>query len=208
MAFLLNWFVKITGAIPALIVFRTKYYFEDRAVQGRRIRGRAIVASNHTALTDFASNLFAFPLNTLRCAVAEVMFNKGWLMNGFLRALGAIRVDRDVQDFSFLARAQQVLDGGGVVEIFPESRLPDAGDARPLPFKPSAVYLALITDTPIIPVYTNGEYYNTRRHKVVIGKPIRPTELYDSALGEKENVERITEILRGKIIELEKIIEE
>ena len=42
----------------------------------------------------------------------------------------------------------------------------------------------------------------------MIGKPINVFELYDSSLGEKENISAITAALRGKIIELREKLEE
>ena len=49
-----NWFVKLTGWPVQLLCFRTKVLYEDRKVQGRRIRGPAILVSNHTSVYDYA----------------------------------------------------------------------------------------------------------------------------------------------------------
>ena len=71
-----NAFVKITGYIPQLICFRTKVYYEDRAAQSRRVKGGAIVVSNHTSVFDYAVYLFVFFGRTLRTVMAEVLFKK------------------------------------------------------------------------------------------------------------------------------------
>ena len=197
-----NWFVKITAWIPQLFGLRIRTYYEDKRVQGKRIRGKAIIVSNHNSVWDVAVMMFIFWRRTLRCIVAEVMFNKGFFMNMFLKLLGAIRVERESHDFSFLDKSERILSRGGVVEIYPESRLPKEGEERPLEFKPSAVYLALETGAPIIPVYNSRESFKTKRSAVIIGKPINVRELYDDSLDHKDNVEKITKQLRGKIIEL------
>ena len=199
-----HWFVKITGFIPQLLILRMKVYYEDRRVQGRRIRGKAIAVSNHNALLDYAVMMFLFPFRTLRCAVAELLYEKNFFMRTFLVLLGTVKVDRDSHDFSFIDRCKRILDKGGVVEIYPEARLPRAGEERPLPFKPSAVYLALESGAPIIPVYNSGRYFTRERVRVVIGKPIDVQKLYREELSYKENIEAINEYLRGKIIELGK----
>lgn len=204
---LFHWFVKITGVIPQLLIFRTKIYYEDKAVQSRRIKGKAIVVCNHTALMDFAVLLFVFWRRTLRALAAEVLYEKGFLMRLLLNLLGMIRVDRDAKDFSFLEKCSRVLEKGGVVEIYPESRLPREGEERPLPFKPSAVYLALETDTPIIPVYHTGKLFTGERNRLIIGKPMDMRALSDDTLGMTENVEALTMQLRGKIIELQQQLE-
>ena len=207
MAFLFNWFVKITGWIPQLIIFKIKVYYEDKKVQDKRIKGKAIVVSNHNDLMDFAVLLFVFWRRTLRCVVAELMYEKNIFMTSLLKLLGTIRAERDTHDFSFLGRCEKVLHKGGVVEIFPEARLPRKGEETPLPFKPSAVYLALETDTPIIPVYNNAEHFSRKNMRVIIGKPINVKGLYDDRLSQKENIEKINEYLRGKILELREELE-
>ena len=118
--------------------------------------------------------------------MAEVLFKKK-LLALFLRLMGGIEVDRNSFDFSFLDKSKKVLDKNGVVGIFPESRLPKAGEVRPLEFKPSITYLALETNVSIIPVYTSGDYFNKKRNIVVIGKPINVRDYYDDNKDDKEN---------------------
>ena len=201
MRFLLNWFVKITGWLPQRIAFKTKVFYEDKKVQSRRIKGAKIIISNHTSVYDYAVFMFVFFSRTLRYQIAEVIFQKK-LLGWFLKALGGIRVDRKSFDFGFIEKSRQILDKGGVVGVFPESRLPTKDEEKPLEFKPSATYLALYADVPVIPVYTNGEYFKGKKAKVVIGKPISVKELYDANKSEKENLADITAFLRQKIIEL------
>ena len=204
MLFICNWFVKITGWIPQLLIFRTKVHYEDKSIQDKRIKGKAIVVSNHNCLMDFAVLMFVFWRRTLRCAVAEIMYTKNAFMTFLLNFLGCVRVDRDSHDFSFLGKFKKILDKGGVVEIYPESRLPLKGEQLPLEFKPSYVYLAMESGAPIIPVYNNAKPFSKERERVIIGKPVYVEQLYDSSLSEKENIKNINAYVRSKIIELGK----
>ena len=113
MYFLFNLFVKITGWIPYIILLRPKVYFENNKVQSRRIKGKAIVISNHTDVLDFAVMLFTFPGRTLRCVVAELMYKKNIVMTLLLRLFGTIKVDRTSNDFAFLSSCEKVLANGG-----------------------------------------------------------------------------------------------
>ncbi len=207
MIYLFNWFVKITGYLVQKIVFRTKVYYEDKSLQSRRIKGKAIIISNHTSVYDYAAEIFVFYSRTLRYQMAEVLFKKKFL-GLFLRAMGGIYVDRNSHDFSFMLKSEKILDKNGVVGIFPESRLPKEGEERPLKFVPSATYLALNSGAKIIPVYTNGEYFGKKRARVIIGKPLFAADYYDDTLSEKENIEKITEILRQNTIRLGKLLDE
>ena len=200
---LVNLFTKITAWPAQKLIFRTKILYEDRKVQGRRIKGSAIVISNHTSVYDYAVLLFVFFTRTLRYQMAEVLFEKRPL-GYFLKGLGGIRIDRNNYDFSFLARSEAILRNGGVVGIFPESRLARPGEERPLPFKPSAAYLALSTNVPVIPVYVSGRYFHVNRAAVLIGKPMHVYDLVKRDMSEKERIEAVNTAMRNKIIALEK----
>lgn len=196
-----NWFVKITGWLPQKLCFRTKVYYEDKKAQSRRIKGPAIIVSNHTSVYDYAVFMFVFFSRTLRYQMAEILFRKKGL-GGFLRALGGIEVNRETHDASCMGKSASILQKGGVVGVFPESRLPKPDEAPPLEFKPGAALLALSTGVKIIPVYTDGCYFKKKRARVMIGKPVDVRALYDDSLSERQNIDVITQKLRQKIIDL------
>ncbi|MBQ9807123.1 MAG: 1-acyl-sn-glycerol-3-phosphate acyltransferase [Clostridia bacterium] len=208
MYFLFNWFVKITGWPVYWAILRPKISYENKKVQSRRIKGRAIVISNHRNVLDVAVAMFTFRSRTLRCAAAELMYRKNFFMTFMLRGLGMVKVDRDLHDFSFLSAFGKILDRGGVVEIYPEARIPKSGEQTPLEFKPSAVYLALQTGAPIIPICQNGRYFTNKRMRVIIGTPINVRSLYRDELSEKDNIDYITNHIREKIIEFQKQLEQ
>ena len=106
---LFNALVKITGWPVQKILFRTKVYYEDKAVQSRRLKGPAILISNHTSVYDYAVFLFVFWRRTLRYQMAELLFRRRMLKH-FLRAMGGIFVDRDAYDFSFVRRSLEILE--------------------------------------------------------------------------------------------------
>ena len=198
-----NWFAKITGWPVQFICFRTRVYYENAACS-RRIKGPAIIISNHTSVFDYAVYLFVFFSRTLRFQMAEVLYRKK-LLGWFLRRMGGIYVDRDGFDFGFVTKSEEILRGGGVVGIFPESRIPKPGEERPLEFKTSASYIALRADVPVIPVVTNGSYFNfKKRARVMIGEAINVRDLSDPGLVEKEDLKNVSAKLRERIIELEK----
>ncbi|MCR4911746.1 MAG: 1-acyl-sn-glycerol-3-phosphate acyltransferase [Bacilli bacterium] len=202
-----NWFVKITGWLVQLIVFRTKVFYVDKAKQSRKIKGPAIIVSNHTSVWDYAIWLFVFFSRTLRFQMAEVLYKKK-VLGLFLKMMGGIYVNRETHDLSFIDKSNEILRKGGVVGIFPESRLPLPEEERPLPFKESVTQLALLSEKVIIPVYTSGVYFKKSRVRVMIGNPINVSDYIDESLSEKENIDRITKLLREKIIELGQKLDE
>lgn len=202
-----NYFVKITGWLVQKIIFRTKIYYEDKKVQSRRIKGKAIIVSNHTSVYDYAVYLFVFFFTTLRCQMAEILYRKKFLAL-FLKMMGGIYVNRDVHDLSCLDKSNEILSKGGKVLIFPEGRIPKKDEERPLEFKPGAAILTLMSEAPIIPVYTNGIYFTKKRVMVIIGTPIKIENLIDKNLSEKENIDIVNKAIKEKIIELGRMLDE
>ena len=188
-----NTFTKITAYPVQKACFNTKILYEDKSVQNRRIKGPAIVVSNHTSVYDYAVLLFVFFYRTVRYQMAEVLFKKKFL-GVFLKMLGGIEVDRGSHDFAFMDKCEKILEKGGCVGIFPESRLPVEGEEKPLAFKPGAVTLALTAKKQLA--------------KVIIGTPVYPSDMYDENKSEKQNIEDITAALRQKIIKLGRILNE
>ena len=153
------------------IVFRTKIFYEDKKVQSRKIKGKAIIVSNHTSVYDYAVYLFVFFFTTLRCQMAEILYKKKPLAI-FLKMMGGIYVNRDIHDLSCLDKSNDILSKGGKVLIFPEGRIPKKDEVPPLEYKPGAAILALMSEAPIIPIYTNGAYF-TKSVSILLPKVMR-----------------------------------
>ena len=202
--FLFNWFVKITGWPIQWLCFHKKIYYEDKTAQSRRIKGKAILITNHLSVYDYPLAMFVFFTRTLRFQMSELVMKKPGL-GLLLRMLGGIYVDRNAHDYGFITKSQKILEKGGLVGICPEGRLPKEGEEKPLPFQEGAAYLALTTDTVIIPMVTDGSYFNfKKRARVIIGTPIHPSDIADPALNEKENIQKLNRHMREKIINLGK----
>jgi len=191
-------FTKITGWLVQKIFFRTKIYYEDKKVQGRHIKGPAILISNHTSIVDYGVLLFVFFWNVLHFQVAEVLYKKP-VLGKMLKWAGSIYVDRNSFDFSFVDRSKNILDKGGVVGIFPESRIPLKTEKTPLPFKSSATYLAHLSGVKIIPVAVNGGYNFKHRARVLIGTPFYVSDMWNPEKSQRENLQEVSEKIRKRI---------
>ncbi len=190
-------FVKLTGLPAAWVFFKPKVFYMGKRTS---LPKPCIVVSNHKSLMDFVLYLLIFPFRTIRFLMAEVLFNKGKLFGKFLHAIGGIKVDRDAHSFDFVSDALQVLDEGGTVGIFPEGRLPIGG--KPWPFTPSTAFIAMHTDAPIVPVYTDGNYGLFKRTKVMIGEKIHLGDYCDPSLSQEEQIKALTELLESKVYAL------
>ncbi|MBQ8163357.1 MAG: 1-acyl-sn-glycerol-3-phosphate acyltransferase [Clostridia bacterium] len=200
-------FVKLTSYPVELICFRTKIHYEDKKAQNRKIKGAAILISNHTSVWDFAQLMQVFFGRHIHCLAADILFDQNKAMNWFLKRLDMIKISREGKNFSFIEQSLDVLNKGGIIEIYPEARLPKPGEEFPLEFKPSAAYIALLSRAPIIPVYTDGNYFGKGRANVVIGKKIDVNTLIDENAEASENIKRINDFVKDKIVKLKDELE-
>jgi len=208
MSKIIIWFVKITGIIPNLLYLRRKTYYVDKKVQNRKLKEPAIIISNHTSLMDFPLYMFTFFRNTIRPLVAEITYNKNKALKLLLKFLGGIKVDRINYDFTFMGECIEALEKKDSVLIFPEGRLPKKDEIELLSFKPSFVYIALESNAPIIPMYTNGKYGFKGKTRVIIGEKIYVRDLMDDSLSIEENIQNICEYFRNYIIKLKEKLNE
>jgi 1-acyl-sn-glycerol-3-phosphate acyltransferase len=193
--------VKVTAYPIELVVFRTKIHYEDKSVQGRKIKGPAIIVSNHTSVYDFAQIMQVFFGRHLHCLMADILY-RNRPMRWLLKELDGIKISREGKNFSFVEKSVDILKNGGVIEIYPEARIPEPNEVTPLEFKPSAAYIAILSGAPIIPVYTDGNYFGKGRANVMIGKPINPSDIIDPSLEMSKNIETLTNHIRNKVISL------
>lgn len=191
-------FVKFTGLLPALLYLKPRIRLAPGAT--RRLPKCCILVSNHISLMDFVLYILLFPARTVRFLIAEVLYNKSKLFGWFLGAIGGIRVDRDAKSFEFVAHSLEILDEGGAIGVFPQGRLPLKG--QQFPFTTSTAFIALRTDAPIIPVYTDGNYGLFKRTNVVIGAPIHLQEFCKEGLSEQEQLTQLTATLEATVYSL------
>lgn len=201
----LLWFTKITGLIPQFFFFRKKIYYVNKEKQNRKIKGNALIISNHKSVYDFPLVMFTFFTRNIRVLTGEVLYTKNRLFSWFLKSIGGIKVKRFSYDFSFMDKSFEVLNKNKVLLVYPESRLPLKHETDLLDFKPSFVYLALNSGAPIIPIYTNGKYGKDKkgdRARIIIGKKIFVRDLYDNNKSEKDNIDYICNHVKNIIYDL------
>ena len=192
-------FVKLTGILPAWLFLKPKVILAPGAK--RQLPKNCILVSNHESLMDFILYLVIFPFRTIRFLIAEVMYNHGKLMAWFLSGIGGIRVDRNTKSFDFVSHALEVLDDGGTVGVFPQGRLPVKGLDR-FPFTVSTAFIALHSDAPVVPVYTDGNYGLFKRAGVVIGAPIDLQQFRREDLSEQQQIDLLTKHLEERVFQL------
>lgn len=202
---LFRWIAMIQGFIPYWLFFKRKTYYEDpnmkrRPFGGARINGGALIISNHFSVVDYMVYLFLFGPRKLYVVTSEIAYKSkfvGWGMKSF----GGIKVDRTVHNMRFIDDSADEINRGHQVLIFPESRNTEDGEMHE--FMPSYLGIALQTESPIVPVITDGNYGFFKQTHVMVGKPIDWREYVQTDDPSKEEIAELNDIIYRKALELQ-----
>ncbi len=189
-----------------LIFFKKRIYYEDKKDTSRFVRGGALVVSNHRSLMDFMVAIFLFSFRKLYCLMSELIFSHGAFVSGATKIMGGVKIDRRNFDFSFINKSVEMLDKKKLLAVYPEGKVNQKNGL--LYFHPTYVLIALRSGKPIIPIYTDGTYSIKKRTRIVIGKKIYLSDYCNSTNPSKEEIEKLNNIVRNKILELSKICKE
>ena len=184
---------------PFLLWYRIKKVYENKN-QKKRIKGGALIVSNHILYSDVMVLSTAFWKRRLHYMVMkEIMANK--FLTWFYIHCGCIPVDREKPSYSSIREVTQLLEGGNVVTVFPEGHVTFKNENPRSSFKGGAVLMAYQANVPIIPVYREVRKSVWHRQKVVVGEPINLREKFGERMGMKE-IEEATQYLFDKELEL------
>ncbi len=197
-SFFLYDFVKVTGAIPALIWIRPKVY----GIGGKKpekIKGGVLISANHVCLEDPIVILCAFWYRRLVSLATKDLYRTK-LLKFMFTSMHCIQVDKENFSMSSLHSVFEYLEADKAVLIFPEGRI-NFNDTQMGSFKSGAVLMAYRSKKPILPVYLVKTEKWYHRRKLVVGEPFDVA----AVLGDRPTIadmSQVSELLRQKEIEL------
>ena len=191
-------FVRVTGAIPGLIWLRPRLLYENEAARAR-IRGGALLVSNHVSVLDPVYMMFAVWYRQLRFVCLKEFF-EGRLRSLIFRLGRCIPIDRENPSMDTLREIVEALKGGEIVTIFPEGHISENLDAVES-FKSGAVLMSVMSARPMIPVFIQKPKRPLSRLTAVIGEAMDPVSEYGRR-PTSEQLGAFSEALRSKELEL------
>ena len=198
--YILYDFVKWFGFWQTMIWYRIKKIYDGKEAK-QRIKGGALISSNHVGFSDPFILLTAFLSRRLHFVfMSELLKNKfqSWAYrNVFL----SYPIDREKPSFSTVKFLGQYVANGHVLALFPEGHIKRDGEVDD--FKGGVVLMAYLSGRPIIPVYHEKRKSIWRMTKLVIGKPFNVKEM----VGPVPNQNKINEVAK-KLHEYELYLKE
>ena len=201
----LHWFpydfLRVTSWPAFQLCFRPHYYYAEGVPHKRRIKGGAIVITNHVTFLDPLVVAHTFSSRRVFFLAAEVLFTQNRMLKWFMELIGSIRINREVaMDIDSFNRTIAVLKAGGVVGVFPEGRI-SRGEGL-LPFKSGTALMAALSGKPIIPMYKIAAPKLLQRTNIIIGRAIDPKQYLTNGQITVRQMEQLTEKLQQQMIAL------
>lgn len=193
-------FVRITGVLQTLIWYRPKYIYENKAAE-KRIRGGALLISNHNCFFDPVYLMLAVWYRRQHCICNKQFFETK--ARWFLEHVLCIPIDIENTGFQTMKEINDHLTAGEVVSIFPEGHIND-GSGEMRQFKSGMVLMAMRAKVPIIPVYIRAHKPRSSRLRIVIGEAIDVSALFGSR-PTMADIEAVTAKLFDKENELKEL---
>lgn len=194
---LLRYWIKLTGFLFAILYLRPRIFYENKKLQRLSLRGGVLIVSNHRSFWDYISYFNIFFFHLIRPVVSYEIYHKNKLLTFFLNMIGAIPLDEDPMNFSWMQKAIKLLKKGKKVIIFPEAHF--IKEDKLAKFHSSYILIAKQAGVPILPLYTDGNYGTWKRNKIAVGAKIDISKL------ETTNREEINSIIVNKIKVLGKL---
>lgn len=160
-------------------------------------RGGAIIISNHWALTDPVLLGIVCP-RIIHFMAKKTLFETAIGNFFFSKLLFAFPVNRKSADMKSLRKSMEVLKQGRVFGIFPEGCRSVTGELDTI--EKGAAFLALKTDAPIIPVYTEPFCLKKLRIHMAVGEPMYAKQLAERYEGKAVDV--VTDAIGDKLRQL------
>jgi 1-acyl-sn-glycerol-3-phosphate acyltransferase len=197
-------FVKVTGALPAIIYLRLKKHYLNGKKQKGLFKGPAIIVSNHATYIDPIIVMVATWNRRTSFIATEDLFGTK-IRSFFFSAIRCIKINKQNVSMQTFKNVQDVINHGHLVGIFPEGHIQtkDSNDH----YKSGAVMFATLCDVPIIQIYIHKNEHWWQRQHVVISDKINVKELINSKIPTVEEIEEVTKFLENQELELKKIIE-
>jgi 1-acyl-sn-glycerol-3-phosphate acyltransferase len=198
-----GWVYRVLRLLVHLIS-RAYWRVEVEGADAVPPTGPVILAPVHRSFMDFFVVSEVTPRKIFYMAKDEMW--KSPLFGSFLEAVGAFPVHRDGADRLALERAQDVLERGDVLILFPE------GTRRAGPvvedLHEGAAFLAARTGAAIVPIGIGGtaeampkgsKFVRPVKVHIVVGPPIEPPERSARGRVPRSQVHELTEQLRAEL---------
>ncbi len=187
-------FVQIVANIPLRILYPAKFHNKKNIP-----KGPCIIACNHTSNLDAV--LLVIHTWEKKYYLAKKELFKGKCFGGFLKLMGAVKIDRQGTDVTAIKKSLKILKDGKKLVVFPEGTRVNNENMELGEIKQGVAMFAVKGKVPIVPMFISRKPKLFRKTHFFVGEPFTLEEFYGKKL-DSEELEKASECVAQKMNEL------
>ncbi len=164
------------------VVFRLIYRIEIIGKENIEKDGKLILCSNHTNILDPVILAIIYPRQIHFMAKKELFESK--ILKLIFTKLGAFPINRKETDLSAIKSALRLLKEEKVLGVFPEGTRVKGFDLNNA--KSGTALLSVKSQSPVLPIYIEGNYRIFTKLRVYVGESIEFTDYYGKRLNNED----------------------
>ena len=180
---IVKWFLFWQG----LIWYRIRRKFDGPDAK-KKIKGKAIISSNHVGFSDPFVLQCAFLYRRFHFLYMKELTKCGFSRWIYKNVFLSFPIDRENPSFQTIRFLSEYVKGGNLLAMFPEGHIKRDGVVDE--YKGGVVLIAYLSDAPIIPVYHEKRSSVWRMTRLVVGKPFNVRE----KIGPVLNQDKLNEV--------------
>jgi len=180
---IVKWFLFWQG----LIWYRIRRKFDGPDAK-KKIKGKAIISSNHVGFSDPFVLQCAFLYRRFHFLYMKELAKNGFTRWAYKNVFLSFPIDRENPSFQTMRFLSEYVKGGNLLAMFPEGHIKRDGVVDE--YKGGVVLIAYLSDAPIIPVYHEKRSSIWRMTRLVVGKPFNVRE----KIGPVLNQDKLNEV--------------
>ncbi len=189
------------------IYFRLRVYGKENIPA----QGAVLIAANHSSYLD--PPMIALGINREIQYLAKQELFSIPLIGWWIRKIGTHPVRRKEGDTKAIFSVMRLLKKNHAVGMFPEGTRTDDGKMQP--FEDGIAWIAIRTQTPIVPLYLHGTFDalprgaklpRPKKVTMIVGEPIYPDQV-SGGKNQEEKVKKLTQSLFSTISHLKDRLE-
>ena len=180
---IVKWFLFWQG----LIWYRIRRKFDGPDAK-KKIKGKAIISSNHVGFSDPFVLQCAFLYRRFHFLYMKELTKCGFSRWIYKNVFLSFPIDRENPSFQTIRFLSEYVKGGNLLAMFPEGHIKRDGVVDE--YKGGVVLIAYLSDAPIIPVYHEKRSSIWRMTRLVVGKPFNVRE----KIGPVLNQDKLNEV--------------
>lgn len=184
--------LKLIAAPSVIIYNRLKRIYVNKSVKKALRKQAYIVTCNHTSYLDILVISNTFWTRRIRYVATKELFESK-IRNFCFKLFRCIPIDKENVSMATFKEIKKTIEYGHLVGVFPEGTIEREGEITQ--FKSGVVLMAIMSKSPIVPMYMEKRKKWYKRQRVVVGEIFNVFDYIKSPVPSMDEINNVAKML-------------